>query len=72
MSPGTVKIDYTNYQQQRGSRLIVPKVGGLRFMSNVWHPAPQWVLAAYDIEKDAERFFTMKDIHKWETLSDED
>lgn len=33
-----------------------------------YHPEPQWILTAYDVEKGAVRGFAMKDIRAWEPL----
>lgn len=58
-----VNIDYTNYRGERGKRVIVPH--------NIWHgttdyhPVPQWLMTAWDIEKKALRVFAMCDIHSW-------
>jgi predicted DNA-binding transcriptional regulator YafY len=58
-----VEIDYTNWRGERGKRWIVPN--RIAFESSQWHPEAQWVLHAYDVEKNAERSFAMKDIHDW-------
>lgn len=62
---GRVRIDYTNWRGERASRLIVPKVGGLRFVSNEWHRTPQWVIEAVDCEKGEDRMFALNGIHSW-------
>lgn len=41
-------------------RRIVP-IGTL-FTSTPWHPEPQWILYALDVDKQADRSFAMKDI----------
>ena len=49
---------YTNWQGITSKRKAVPiKVV---FSSNEWHPEPQWILVAYDIDKQAERGFALK------------
>ena len=58
-----VTINYTNYRGETADRLIVPI--RLRYASTEWHPGEQWLLDAFDIEKDAERSFAMRDIHLW-------
>ena len=60
-----VVIDYTNYRGERSKRLVNPV--RIYFGSNQWHEDPQWLMEAYDHEKEANRDFAMKDIHKWET-----
>jgi predicted DNA-binding transcriptional regulator YafY len=58
-----VIIRYTNYRGETADRKIVPKT--IRFASTEWHPEPQWLLDAFDIEKQADRSFAMRDIHHW-------
>lgn len=59
-----IEIDYTNHRGERRKRLIVP-VGSIRFGSNAFHPKPQCLLRAWDMEKQAWRDFAMADIHEW-------
>lgn len=59
----TVVIDYTNWRGKRSERLIQPVA--IRFGATEWHPEPQWLLDAVDIEKAEDRTFAMKDIHQW-------
>jgi predicted DNA-binding transcriptional regulator YafY len=58
-----VEIDYTNHAQERGLRRIIPRQ--MTFKNTEWHPVAQWILDGYDVDKDAERSFAMKDIHSW-------
>lgn len=60
-----VSIDYTNHAGVRAIRQIIPTPGGLRFGSTQWHHDKQWLLDAYDVEKDDVRTFAVKDIHSW-------
>lgn len=60
-----VLIDYINHAYVRQARLIVPTEGGFRFGTTEWHPEPQWLLHAYDVDKDDMRVFAVKDIHAW-------
>ena len=57
-----VLIDYTNYRGERGKRTITPKY--LRFGSTSYHPEPQWLVEAVDVEKGP-RSFAVRDIHSW-------
>lgn len=57
LPPEVVEIDYTNWQGKRSTRRIIP--GAFRWGSNEWHPTPQWLLDAYDCEKQAERTFAL-------------
>ena len=63
-----VVIDYTNYRGERSKREIIPVFQSLRFSKNEWHTDVQWLMDAFDVEKNAWRTFAMKDIHSWEPL----
>lgn len=58
-----VIIYYTNYRGETAERRIRPL--RLIFESNEWHPEPQWLLEAVDIEKGAQRTFSLSTIHHW-------
>ena len=64
LEDAVVKIDYTNWKGERSFRYIVPVK--CFFGSNEWHTAPQWLLEATDVEKNALRTFAIKDIHSFE------
>lgn len=59
----TVRIVYTNYRRETGERTIIPIE--LIFGKNEWHPQEQWMIVAHDLDKKAERTFTVKDIKSW-------
>lgn len=59
----SVRIVYTNYRGETAIRSIVPD--RIHFASTEWHPDPQWLLDAFDLEKNAIRSFAMKDIRAW-------
>lgn len=67
MRPSNLKIDveieYTNCQGKRAIRRIKPI--NMKFGANQWHQEPQYLLLAYDYERDALREFAMKSIHSW-------
>lgn len=56
----TVVMGYTNWRGEYAEREIVPMRPW--FGSTDWHPEPQWLLKAWDVQKDAERDFAIKDI----------
>jgi predicted DNA-binding transcriptional regulator YafY len=58
-----VTIRYTNYRGETGVRRVLPIE--IRFISTEWHPQPQWIMEAYDVEKGAQRSFALKDILEW-------
>ena len=61
-----VTIDYVNYRHERGSRLIRPIEFSLVLGSNEWHPQPQWLFTALDIERDVQRTFAMAGVLRWQ------
>lgn len=63
-----VEIDYTNWCGERRKRMIEPMK--LVFMETEWHPTPQWILWAADVEaENAVKAFAMSGIHEWKSLS---
>lgn len=54
-----VTLTYTNYRGETALRTILPK--SIRYGSTEWHPEPQWLLLALDVEKNADREFALKD-----------
>lgn len=69
-NPRAVLIDYTNWRGERSTRLVFPS--SIRFGESPYHPGPQWLLDAWDVEKRAARTFAMKDIHRWGAETRED
>ena len=61
-----VIIDYTNYKGQRTRRNITPK--NIVYKPTEQHPMTQWILVAYDNDKQDFRSFAMSSIHSWEQL----
>lgn len=58
-----VRIVYTNYRGETAIREIVPQ--RMWFGATEWHPEQQWLLNAFDVEKNAVRAFAVKDIRAW-------
>lgn len=58
-----VNIVYTNYRGETAIRKVIPKK--IWYGGTDWHPEKQWLLDAYDLGKEAERSFAMKDIRSW-------
>lgn len=58
-----VVILYTNHRGETAERTVVPRA--LRFGRSPWHDGEQWFLDAFDLERDAERSFAVRDIHRW-------
>lgn len=53
-------VEYTNWRGETARRVIIP----IRFWwgSTEWHPEEQWMLSAWDVEKDARRDFAWQDM----------
>ena len=58
-----VEILYTNWKGVTTYRNIIPK--SIEFKSTEWHKEKQWILNAFDIDKQADRGFALKDIKEW-------
>lgn len=58
-----VKILYTNWKGETAYRNIIPKT--IEFKSTQWHKEEQWILNAFDIDKQADRGFAIQDIKEW-------
>lgn len=58
-----VTILYTNYKGETRYRDIIPK--SIEYKSTDWHKEEQWILNAFDIEKNDDRGFAIKDIKEW-------
>jgi len=62
-------IDYTNWRGERRQRRIKP----IRFYFGEvsWHPGPQWLVDAVDLERtedDRVRTFALSGIHGWRSV----
>ncbi len=57
-----VRILYTNYKGQTGERTIIPR--RLWLGETQWHPGMQLLVDAFDVEKQMDRSFAIRDIHK--------
>lgn len=48
---------YLNHRGERAVRRVKPR--HLWFGTTEWHPTPQWLLTAFDLDRKAERDFAM-------------
>jgi len=62
---GIVYILYRNHRYVTSWRRVKP--ASIYFGANQWHPEPQWLLRADDLDKGDLRDFAMKDILAWST-----
>lgn len=51
---------YRNFRGEVAERRVRPI--SVVFGKNDWHPVPQWLLVAHDLDKDAVRNFAMRDM----------
>ncbi len=67
-APGAYQVSfvYRNYRGEVSTRTVVPCY--IVWGANDWHPVQQWLLYAIDMEKQAPRFFAMKDITDWKSV----
>ena len=54
-----VTLTYTNWRGETTQRTITPKC--IWWGATYWNPEPQWLLTAFDTEKQADRDFALKD-----------
>lgn len=55
-----IKFDYINWRGVQGHRQV--KVKRIFFGLNEYHPGEQWLMEAFDEDKQDVRTFAMKDI----------
>lgn len=56
-----LELPYKNWRGEISTRKLQPI--RLEFGATEWHPEPQWLLVATDIEKNVERSFALKDFN---------
>jgi predicted DNA-binding transcriptional regulator YafY len=64
MTNERITFTYKNYRGEISVRFVRPIM--LSFGTTKYHLEPQWLLHAWDLNKEAERTFAMKDIKDWE------
>lgn len=60
ISGQTIRFVYKNWQGSIAERTA--QVISLVYGVTEWHLEPQWLLHAYDLDKNAERLFALRDI----------
>lgn len=55
-----VTFTYTNYRGELSERVVI--TSAIRFGDSEWHPESQWLMRAWDIEKNEFREFAMRDM----------
>ena len=59
-------FEYVNWKGEKGIRRVIPIK--LWWGSTQWHPEPQWLLKAKDLDKNEERDFAVKDITRFNSV----
>lgn len=55
------RFSYRNWRGEIAERRVRPI--RMEFGATEWHPEPQWLMIAWDLDKNAERAFAMADIN---------
>lgn len=56
----TLKFNYINWKGEESRREVIPLK--MHLGTNRWHPEKQWLLTAFDVNKEDVRDFAIKDI----------
>lgn len=54
---------YTNWKGEASWRRVRPDC--VYFGSSAYHPEPQWLMDAYDVDRQSSRTFALKDVHRF-------
>lgn len=60
MQSNPIKVRYTNYRGETAIRTIVPI--NFYFGKTVYHPEEQWLIRLWDVDRNAERIYALKEI----------
>lgn len=60
MSDNQITFTYRNWRGEVAQRVVRPIA--IRFGATEYHPRPQWLMQAFDLEKQAVRDFAMSDL----------
>lgn len=55
-----ISVNYTNYRGENADRTIIPQ--RLYWGATKYHPEPQWLLEAWDQDRQAIRVFALRDM----------
>jgi hypothetical protein len=66
-----VQMVYKNWRGEIRSRRILPHPDRMRFGTTEWHPEPQWLMGATDLEDGKLKEFAMDSIRVWEKAEDQ-
>lgn len=57
----TLEFIYVNHRGEKLRRRAVPLGSGLEFKATAYHPEAQWILRAFDLDKQEVRDFALRD-----------
>ncbi len=58
-----VLVEYRNHRGEVATRRIIPI--GWWWGKTQWHPEEQWLIEAFDLDKQAGRTFAARDVLRW-------
>lgn len=61
-----VSFAYTNWKGETSVRRVIPKRSW--FGATEWHHEPQWLLWAFDLDKQDHRDFALRDVRDWQPI----
>lgn len=59
-TPPPLRFIYTNWRGERAEHVALPQ--HVAWGATEYHPDPQWIMTAFDVERGAQRQFAMKDM----------
>ncbi len=59
MMPQPLEFSYTNYRGELSRRRVLPAI--IKWGATEYHPEEQWLMDAYDLDKEEPRTFAIKD-----------
>jgi hypothetical protein len=66
-----LRVMYRNHEGRRGWRRVIPLPVAPFWGSTPYHAEQQWLLRVWDLDKDAERTYAMKDIDMIRSVGEE-
>ena len=58
-----VRFIYRNHRGETATRRVIPT--RIEYTATPWHPEPQWILWAVDLDRRENRGFAMSEIRDW-------
>ena len=64
-----LEFDYVNYKGEKAHRRV--QFERVRFGASPWHQEPQWLMQAFDLDRNVEREFALRDMTNMKEITDE-